>query len=94
MDLRHDVVSLDAIVANLDEGEGRNDALRAYVYALRDLQVAYTATSYADGGTAEEKDAAIRQAQDDVATAFDALIAAEFALNQSSLWTHDRENKQ
>lgn len=34
------------------------------------------------------------RALDPVAEAFDALIAAEFALNQSSLWTHDRENKQ
>lgn len=34
-DLRHDCTSLDGIIANLDGDEGRNDALRAYVYALR-----------------------------------------------------------
>ena len=39
--IRRDVTSLDAIVNNIDTCEGRNAALKAYVYALRDLQVAH-----------------------------------------------------
>jgi hypothetical protein len=81
--IRHDVTSLDAIVNNIDTAEGRNDALRAYVLALRDLQVAHNDSMYADGGTIDEKFARIDQAQAAVAKAFDSLIVAEFSLNRT-----------
>jgi hypothetical protein len=80
--IRPDVTDLNAIVANIDEAEGRNDALRAYIYALRDLQVAYNESSYADGGSREDKDKAIDKAQAAVNKAFDWLIFCEFSLNR------------
>ena len=70
--IRPDVTSLDAIVANIDPAMGRNDALRAYIFALRDLQVANSHFPYS---TADAAQAA-------VAKAFDRLIAAEFRLNR------------
>jgi hypothetical protein len=72
--MRADVTDLNQIVANIDEAEGRNDALRAYVYALRDLQRAHDRSSY------EEVDAEIDAAQAAVAAAFRRLIVAEFSL--------------
>lgn len=77
------VTSLDAIVANIDTCNGRNDALRAYIFALRDLQVANNEFGYADvDRTTEEKHAAIARAKAAVAKAFDRLILAELALNR------------
>ena len=35
--MRADVTDLNQIIANIDDCNGRNDALRAYIYALRDL---------------------------------------------------------
>jgi hypothetical protein len=86
--IRPDVKNLDAIVANIDTAEGRNDALRAYVYALRDLQVAYDATGFADGGSPEDKKKAIDMAKAAVNKAFDRLIFCEFSLNRfpTHLW--------
>jgi hypothetical protein len=46
--IRRDVTSLDAIVNNIDTCEGRNAALKAYVYALRDLQVAHNDSAHGD----------------------------------------------
>ena len=73
--IKSDVTSLDAIVANIDTARGRNDALRAYIYALRDLQVANNNFPYS----------AADQAQAAVAKAFDALIVAEFSLNRGAV---------
>jgi hypothetical protein len=70
--IKPNVKSLDAIVANIDTARGRNDALRAYIYALRDLQVANNDPPYS----------AADKAQAAVAKAFDALILAEFSLNR------------
>jgi hypothetical protein len=78
--IRPDVTSLDAIVNNIDTAMGRNDALRAYIYALRDLQVANNNYHYSTADTAL---AQIDQAQAAVAKAFDALIITEFSLNRS-----------
>ena len=64
---------LTEIVGLLDEAEGRNDALRAYIFALRDLQWLHN-----EDGTDAEIDAAQRA----VNVAFDALIVAEFSLNR------------
>jgi hypothetical protein len=76
--IRHDVVRLDTILANIDAANGRNDALRTYVFALRDLQRAND--QYAIAGGPDRID----QAQAVVAEAFDRLIDAEFSLNRAS----------
>jgi hypothetical protein len=77
--IRPDVTSLDAILSAIDAVEGRNDCIRAYVYALRDLQVAHN-----EGVSVEEDvDAAIDRAHAAVNKAFDALIVAEFAINRT-----------
>jgi hypothetical protein len=77
-DIRPDVTSLDAIVNHID-GEDRNNALRAYIYALRDLQVVDNSYDYRTADTAL---AEIDKAHAAVAKAFDALIVAEFSLNR------------
>jgi hypothetical protein len=74
--IRHDVTSLDAIINHIDEAGGRNDALRAYIFSLRDLQRAND--EYAIDG---DDGAAIEKAEAVVAEAFDRLTAAEFALS-------------
>jgi hypothetical protein len=75
--LRAVITDLSKIVDNIDTAGGRNDALRRYIYALRDLQHAHDVEAY------EENDAAIRAAQALVAKTFDRLIVAEFSLNRS-----------
>jgi hypothetical protein len=87
--IRPDVTSLDAIVNNIDTACGRNDALKAYVYALRDLQVANNNYCFSIADTALAK---IDQAQAAVARAFDALIVAEFALNRPATVEHLRDD--
>jgi hypothetical protein len=74
--IRTEITDLSKIVDNIDEAGGRNDALRRYIYALRDLQHAHDVAAY------EENDAEIRVAQALVAKAFDRLIVAEFSLNR------------
>ena len=69
---------LTEIVGLLDEAEGRNDALRAYIFALRDLQWLHNEAVEAGGYIDVEIDAAQRA----VNVAFDALIVAEFSLNR------------
>ena len=84
--IRGDVTSLDAILANIDTVEGRNDAIIAYVHALRDLQRAHNEASFGDdgtNGTHQERDAEIDRAHAAVNKAFDDLIAAEFAINRT-----------
>ena len=76
--INRSTTDLNEIVAALDEACGRSDALVAYVLALRDLQWAHNEAVYAGG----PDDADIVSAQRAVNAAFDALIAAEFALNR------------
>jgi hypothetical protein len=79
--LRHDVTDLNKILSRIDGVEGRNDALRAYIYALRDLQRAHD--SYSFGGE-DGEDAAIDRAQAAVDETFDSLIAAQHRLSRSA----------
>jgi len=74
--IRGDVTDLSQILNNIDTAEGRNDALRAYIYTLRDLQRAHNESAFEGDG------AGIDQAQSAVAKAFDRLIVAEFSLNR------------
>jgi len=73
--IRHDVTDLGKIIDNIDECCGRNDALRAYIYALRDLQWANNQFAYDDETAIDRAQAAVREA-------FDRLIVAEFSLNR------------
>jgi hypothetical protein len=73
--LRSDAMSLDAIIANIDQADDRNVALRDYVYALRDLQIAHNDGSYFD------TDVRIDEAQAQVRKAFAHLIETEQSLN-------------
>jgi hypothetical protein len=77
--IRGDVTDIGKIIDNIDQAEGRNDALRAYIYALRDLQRAHDRYAIAEGDLA-----AIDHAQAEVAKAFDRLIVAEFLLNRGA----------
>jgi hypothetical protein len=72
--LRSDITDIANIIGNLDEANGRNDALRCYILALRDLQRAH------DRHAALGDDAEIDAAQAAVAAAFRRLIVAEFSL--------------
>ena len=74
--IRKDLTDLTVIVDTIDEAGGRNDALRAYVYTLRDLQHAIDTSSYEENGAAAE---ACRAA---VSRAFDRLVVAELILNR------------
>ena len=74
--IRGDVTDIGQILNNIDPAEGRNDALRAYIYTLRDLQRAHNEYAFEGDG------AAVDQAQSNVAKAFDRLIVAEFSLNR------------
>jgi hypothetical protein len=74
--IRGDVTDLNRILDSIDQ-EGRNDAVRAYIYALRDLQRAHDRHAFFGDNTA------IDPAQTAVAAAFDRLILAEFSLNRS-----------
>jgi hypothetical protein len=76
--IRAELKDIGKIIDRIDESEGRNDALKAYIYALRDLQRAND--RYAGVGC---DDAEVEQAQAKVARAFDRLIVAEFMLNRA-----------
>src|SRR5262245_36010327 len=76
--LRCQLTDLSRIINTIDNAEGRNDTLRAYVYAPRDLQHAHDVNVY------EENDAAIDAAQTLVAKTFDQLIVAQLTLNASA----------
>ena len=73
--LRSDAISFDVIVDNIDAANDRNVALRDYVYALRDLQIAHNDSSYFDN------EARIDEAQTQVRKAFAYLVQAEQSLN-------------
>jgi hypothetical protein len=77
-EIRIDETDLNRILDKIDGTEGRNDALRDYIYALRDLQWAHnwSATTAADRADAE-----IYGAQRAVNDAFDRLIRAQRALS-------------
>jgi len=75
--IRSQLSDLGKIVDNIDEAEGRNDALRAYIYALRDLQRANE--MYACYG---ESDATLDSAHARVRETFDRLIVAQSQLLQ------------
>ncbi len=70
------MTNLGQILATIDQACGRNDAIRAYIYTLRDLQRAIDVSSF------ENNDVAIARAQAAVNGAFDRLIVAEFTLNR------------
>jgi hypothetical protein len=74
---RSDITDLGKIVDAIDTAAGRNDALKAYVFALRDLQHAHDAGCYEPNDDLTEIDAA----QARVAQTFDALIVAQFSLD-------------
>ena len=82
--IRGDVTDLNKILDNIDQAFGRNDALRNYIYALRDLQRANDQFGFAAYGTAEQKHERIDQARAAVVAAFDRLIVLEFSLNRPS----------
>jgi len=86
--IRRDVTSLDAIVNNIDTYEGRNAALKAYVYALRDLQVAHN--DFVNYGDASRDD--IDKAKAAVAKAFDRLVFCEYSLNRFPTYMWGRED--
>jgi hypothetical protein len=75
--IRSDVTDLNAILDNIDECSGRNDALRAYIYALRDLQHAHNSSAFVGGATDED----IKRAMDHVRSTFAHLIVTQTALN-------------
>jgi hypothetical protein len=77
--IRGEVTDLNRILNNIDEAEGRNDRLREYIYALRDLQRAYNISAF------ENNDADIHKARRAVREAFDRLILAEFTLNRTEV---------
>ena len=76
--IRAELTDIGKIIDRIDDVEGRNDALKAYIYALRDLQRAND--RYASVGC---DGAEVDQAQAKVAREFDRLIAAEFRLNRA-----------
>jgi hypothetical protein len=76
--IRAELTDIGKIIDRIDDDEGRNDALKAYIYALRDLQ---RANDRCAGVGCD--DAEIDQAQAKVAREFDRLIAAEFMLNRA-----------
>ena len=72
-----DVTDLNAIVDHIDPCNGRNAALRAYIYALRDLQRAHVAHSV----YGEATEAELYRANTNVVEAFQRLIDAQFSLS-------------
>src|SRR5262245_2936666 len=76
-DIKADETGLDLIIANIDDAGGRNDALRAYIFALRDWQCICNRGAYEP--VTEAESAAAKRVLDDT---FDRLIAAEFLLNR------------
>jgi hypothetical protein len=77
--IRVDETDLNRILDQIDTAEGRNDALRDYIHALRDLQWAHN--WYAtDGG--DSADSEVEGAQAAVNEAFDRLILAQRTLSK------------
>jgi hypothetical protein len=77
------VTDLNKILDYIDPIEGRNDAIRTYIYALRDLQRAIDLSGIChEDGRPKTNLADIDAARAAVAAAFDRLIVAEFSLNR------------
>jgi hypothetical protein len=72
--IRYDVRDFNRIIDNIDKACGRNDALRAYIYRLRDLQRANDESCF------DNNDAAIDRAEAAVVEAFERLIVAQRTL--------------
>jgi hypothetical protein len=79
--LRDTVTDLNKILDYIDDDHGRNDALRAYIYALRDRQRAIDLCSI-DG--ARDPAEVIHEAHEAVNDAFRRLIVAEYLIED--LW--------
>jgi hypothetical protein len=77
-EIRVDETDLNRILDKIDGAEGRNDALRDYIYALRDLQWAHNWSATAGGHSADTE---IYGAQRAVNDAFDRLIRAQRTLS-------------
>ena len=79
--IRRDVTDLNQILNNIDTVEGRNDYLREYIYALRDLQHAHNRSVFAgedgEGGSNDDID----RAYDAVNEAFGRLVIAQLTLS-------------
>jgi hypothetical protein len=75
--IRADLKDIGKIISRIDSCEGRNDALIAYVYALRDLQRAHDLNCVCSADCSPE----IEKAQAKVEREFDRLIIAQFTLN-------------
>jgi hypothetical protein len=73
--MRGDVTDLNKIVAGIDQAEGRNDALVAYIYALRDLQRANDICAIL-----EWEPAAVDRAEERVRATLHELVMAQLAL--------------
>jgi hypothetical protein len=70
--LRRQCTDLNRIIASLDEAEGRNDALIAYIFALRDLQHAndaYALTGESSGDDVARAEIAVKEAFAELAAA-------------------------
>ena len=77
-EIRVDETDLNRILDKIDSAEGRNDALRDYIYALRDLQWAHNWFATTGEGSADTE---IYGAQRAVNDAFDRLIRAQRTLS-------------
>jgi hypothetical protein len=76
--MRCDVTDLNKIVAGIDRAKGRNDALVAYVYALRDLQRANDLYAILDNSPSAAS--AIDRAEERVRATLSELVMAQLAL--------------
>jgi hypothetical protein len=79
--IRRDITDLNRILNRIDDADGRNDCLREYILALRDLQRAHELSMFEDLSPQEEREADIDKAQVAVDLAFDDLIAAQSRLS-------------
>jgi hypothetical protein len=60
--MKGDVIDLNRIIAGIDEANGRNDDLRGYIYALRDLQRAHDSFAICGRENVDRAEAAVRNA--------------------------------
>ena len=73
-EIRVDETDLNRILDKIDSTEGRNDALRDYIYTLRDLQWAHNWYATTGGDSADTEIYGAQRALND---AFDRLIRAQ-----------------
>jgi hypothetical protein len=79
--IRRDVTDLNRILDRIDPVEGRNDCIREYIYALRDLQRAHELSGFCDLSPQEKREADIDKAQIAVDLAFTDLMIAQERLS-------------